>query len=722
MLSSKQYLNLVQPRSLALIGLTSKTGLGSCNGLEVLQAAGYQGRVYPVNPGASEILGCKAYTSVLDLPEIPDLAVISTSREVVPEVLRQCAQKRIKEVIIITQGFADGDDRGKVLQEEISTIARANKMRIVGPNTIGIVNNFEGYSTSFKNFINPPAPIGIICQSGIFLAAGAQFTGGIGLGIDIGNAVDVNFADVLDHFTRDNRLQIINLHVEGVTSGRRFTEAARKAVRRKPVLALKTGRSEAGARAAGSHTGSLTGEDRVFEAACRQAGVIRVADVEEMRDLNKAFLTYQGLSGKRVGVVTITGGGGITAVDALGASGLEVASFSPDTAKKIGAMFPGWMHPGNPVDVWPASMTGSLGYHEVYRRTLQSLLDDPGVDATICILGAYLHEEEDFLDITTMLREVAAANPTKPIVVVPFGARTRAYAEALEQGGLIAAYPSAERAARALAALHHYYTQARHLKPEIFLAAGYARPASLNLDLPAGGGLLSCAESLALISSYGIPAATSSQARTRDEAVAAAEKTGYPVVLKISSRQISHKSDAGGVRLNLKDQHEVAAAFDALMRDSRPLDKDVAVIVQPYVSGGTEVLLGCKKDPQFGPVLVCGSGGILTEHLNDVAFRLPPVNLEGALAMLTETRVSNLLKGYRNIPPADLRAVAESIVKLSRLVLDYPEIEELDINPLVAGPDGVIALDARVMLGGPNPGQADRDTEKLAQKMGGATH
>ncbi|MEW5953772.1 MAG: acetate--CoA ligase family protein [Bacillota bacterium] len=721
MLSSKQYLNFIQPRSLALIGLTSKTGLGSCNGLEVLQAAGYSGRVYPVNPGAKEILGCQAYASVLDLPEIPDLAVISTSREVVPEVLRQCARKKIKEVVIITQGFADGDARGKELQEEIINIARLNNIRIVGPNTIGIINNFNNLSTSFKNFINPPAPVGIICQSGIFLAAGAQFTGGIGLGIDIGNAVDVDFADVLDHFTRDDRLRIINLHVEGVTNGRRFAEAARKAVRRKPVLVLKTGRSEAGAKAASSHTGSLTGEDRVFEAACRQAGVIRVADVEEMRDLNKAFLTYPGLAGKRVGVITITGGGGITAVDALGAAGLEVASFSPGTVKKIGSMLPGWMHPGNPVDIWPASMTGSPGYPGVYRRTLQSLLDDPGVDAAICILGAYLHKEEDFLDITALLREVAAANPHKPVVVVPFGARTGAYAEALEQEGHIAAYPSAERAARALAALHYYYSRARHLKPDMFLAAGYQRSHSLNLDLPAGGGLLSCAESLALINSYGIPTAASVPARTREEAVAAADQIGCPVVLKISSRHISHKSDAGGVRLNLKNRLEVAAAYDAMLRDVRSRDKDAVVIVQPFVSGGTEVLLGCKKDPQFGPVLVCGSGGILTEHLNDVAFRLPPINLDGALAMLAETRAANLLKGYRHIPPADLRAVADSIVKLSRLALDHPEIEELDINPLVAGPDGVIALDARVMLGGPDPGQAGRDPEGLAKKMGVAT-
>lgn len=700
--TAEEFTRFTRPNSVALIGLTSKTGPGSYNALEIMLASGFRGKVYPVHPNADEILGYKVYRSVLELPEVPDLVMVSTPRNVVPDVIKDCGEKGVRSVIIITQGFGDGDEEGRKMQQEIVAVARASGIRIVGPNTLGVINNFDGFNTSFVNFINKPAATGVVCQSGIFFCGAAEFFGGVGIGVDTGNTSDVDFADVLEHLASDERIRVINLHMEGISNGSKFIEAARRASAWKPVLALKTGVSKVGAAAARSHSGSLAGEDYVFDAAFRRAGVIRVKGVEEMQDLNKTFLTHRKMAGPRIGVVTFTGGGGIIAADACERHGLEMAKFSKATLSALREIFPAWMEPGNPVDVWPAGM--SRGYHQVYRRVLEAVLADPQVDAVLCLTAAYLPPEEDYMDNTGLIREVAAAGPDKPVAVWAFGPRYTECARALEEGEVLTAFPSADRAARALGALHRNLNVIRPTVPD-----GRCQAADIDFDRSRAaeilarhpGGLLPANAAMEIIQAYGIPAAVARAAAKKEEAIALAEEMGYPLAMKVVSPDISHKSDVGGVKLNLCHQGEVAAAYEAILDSVRlkaPGARVDGVILQPFRAEGIEVLLGCKRDPQFGPVILCGAGGILTELIRDVSFSIAPVDHEDALAMLQETRLYQLLLGMRGTPPANLEALASCIVRLSQLAVDFPEIGEIDLNPLLAGSTGAKAVDCRIVL------------------------
>lgn len=692
----------IEPKSVALIGVSTRTGPGTFNVLEELLNYGYQGHIYPVNPKGGEILGIKTYTSVMEIPETPDLAVITTPRTAVPDIVRQCASRGIKGVVIITQGFTDaGDEDGQRMHREILDAISGSPTRIIGPNTLGVINNFNRFNTSFVPFDSPCRNVGVICQSGIFMAASGDFSGGIGIGIDIGNTADLDCNDILEYMGEDDRIKVINLHIEGLRDGRRFLNVTRKVSAKKPILVLKTGTSEAGAKAASSHSGSLAGEDHIYSAAFRQSGAIRVSDVDEMNDLTETFLTYKSMPGNRVAIITISGGAGIIAVDAVSDNGLEVARFSDKTMATLKKIFPDWMHPGNPADIWPAGM--SRGYHKVLKLSMETILSDPGVDALLLITPAYTAPEKDPLNVTDLVDEVAAGHPEKPTAAWVFGPHRKSYAAIFRDKGHVVTYPTAHRAIKALSRLHDYLNgprlAERHLisVPENIqsnLVAGI-----IESNLKAGATTLN-EQTLDILHAYGIPVIKSGIATTKEEAAQKAEKLGYPVVMKVISPQITHKSDIGGVKLNIVNEKEAYKAWDEIKEavSKVPGAKMLGVLIQQYRTKGTEVILGAKRDPQFGPVLVYGAGGIYTELWRDVSFRVAPVSAEEARSMIEETRSYKILQGIRGKKAANIDSLVDSLVRLGTLMNNHPEIMEMDINPMLVNEDGAMALDGRIML------------------------
>jgi acetyltransferase len=711
LLSLNEIAFFLNPRSVALVGVTTRTEPEAYNPLDPLLKTGFSGRIYAVNPKGGEVLGQTLYHSILELPEVVDLAVISTPREAVLKVVKECVAKEIKAIIVITQGFADGDKEGQMMQAEMNKIIQGTRTRLIGPNTIGVINAFTDFHTVFVDFHRQINHNCMISQSGIFLVGSADFTAGIGLGIDLGNAADVEVSDLLEYLGNNAQIKVINLHIEGIKNGRRFMELARKVGRKKPIFCLKTGRSEVGAKAVMSHSGSLAGEDHVFEAAFKQSGIIRVQDVEEMRSFNKTFLTYQSISGPRIAVLTISGGAGIATADAMSKYNLKLAQFSPSTVSRLKKVFPDWMEVINPADIWPAGMMH--GYRHIYSLSLEIVLSDHQVDAVFCVTPAYLHPAQDkLLNISDLLNQAAAKHPEKPVAVWVYGPYRQEFASILEKPGRIVAYHSPERAMAALGALYHYH---HRIKPALETTEEKEPLIAFNdqkitrvknffyTNRKQNNAMINFPELGELLQAYGIPTVSTKEAYNLAEALAAAEEIGYPVVMKVLSSEVTHKSDVGGVYLNLNSPALVEKAFKKMktLELNQELKIQVlGVLIQPYVTNtdSIEVILGSKKDPVFGPVLVYGLGGIYTELFKDIAFRIAPINRTQALAMIQETRSYQLLLGFRGKPPLDLEALVNSLLNLGQMVVNHPEIQELDLNPLLVMPKGVLALDARLRL------------------------
>ncbi len=439
------------PRSVALIGVSRKTGEGSFNLIENLRDYGFQGRIYPVNPYAREIAGLRTFAEVKEIGEPVDLAVISTPRQEVARTAVACADVGIRGAVVVPQGFADADAAGKEMQHELTRIARERGIRILGPNTLGVCNPFVGFTSSFMPLKAEKVPVGVICQSGIFFVGAAVFTGLMGKGIDVGNGCDLDFADALEYFGHDPDTRVIFAHIEGLDRGRRFFEVAREVTPEKPVIVLKTARTSTGARAALSHSGSLVGEYAVFEAALRQAGVTVARDSEEVLDFTRAFLRLPLMPGERVAVVTLTGAGGIILIDAFHEAGLKPAQVSPATVNWLKALSPAWMPIQNPLDIWPALM--KHGMEHVYQGVLSRVLQDEAVDGVICISIAPRLPEDAYLDVTPVIGRTAAAFPDKPVVTWLYGPSQAPISRTLEGQSPVLSLPTLPRAARTLAAL-----------------------------------------------------------------------------------------------------------------------------------------------------------------------------------------------------------------------------------------------------------------------------
>ncbi len=703
-LTTSQFNQFVNPRSIAIVGASEKTGPGSYNLMENLISDGCSIKIYPVNVRADEVLGQKAYGSVLDLPETVDLAVITIPRTAVPGAVRECVQKGIKAVLVVTQGFADADPEGQRMQEEILEIIKDTGTRLIGPNSIGLANSFDNFHTSFQKFDLYKKANAMICQSGMFVLASADFIQGLGIGVDIGNGADVDFSDLLPCLAADSRIKVINLHMEGLTDGKGFLQTAIRITPEKPILVYKVGKSKVGARAAASHSGSLAGEDHVFDAVFKKAGIIRVDNLDEMSDLNKAFMTYPGIRGKRFAVITLSGGGGIAVVDALGSCGLEIALPGDDVMDKIQAMNPPWLKIGNPVDTWMAVLKKGLAGATV--EILELLLNDENVDGVIVLLNCYKATGyESLAEMVNGIIKAASENREKPVALWAFGDNQHEVIEKAERSGVVAGFTCPERVARALAGLYHYHHFIRNrsfdFPPEFPDMKTTVVSGILKKALNDGPSVLG-SKTLEILEAYHIPTAVARFAKDKEEAIRAAKEIGYPLVMKIACTQAVHKSDAGGVKLNIKNDSELVESLKKMIstvKSKIPQALIDGVFLQKYHPGDVEIIIGAKRYDGFGPLIVFGLGGIYTEILKDVSFALAPVSRSAARKMIGEIKSKAILEGVRGGSRANTEAIEDAIMRVSNLVTDFPQIKELDINPLAAGPEGTLALDARAVLG-----------------------
>jgi len=690
-----------RPSSVAVIGASRDPEKLGYAVLANLKNGGFPGALYPVNPKAGEILGLKAYPTVLDIPGPVDLAVIVIPYPLVPEALRQCGEKGVPAAVVISAGFREAGREGLERELELVQIARQYHIRLIGPNCLGVIDTHTPLNATFAAGMPPGGPIAFMSQSGALGTAvlDMALAGRIGFSrfVSLGNKADVNEVDLLEAWEDDPGSKVILAYIEGLPDGQKFMEVARRVTRKKPVVAVKSGVTRSGARAVSSHTGSLAGSEAAYHAAFRQAGVIRAESMEHLFDLALAF-AYQPLPrGDRIAIVTNAGGPGILATDALEHAGLQLARLRPETVQALMADLPSAASAANPVDVLGDALA------DRYEHALRLVLADPGVDGVLVIVTpqAMTQIEETAHVVGRVARETE-----KPVLGCFMGeSRIAAGIAILQQYG-IPNYPFPERAAAALAAMVRYRQERERpsYAPTHFEADTAAVRKVLDEARSQGRVSIGDAEARAILEAYGFPLPPSHLAATPEEAIAAAEEMGYPVVLKVASPDILHKTDVGGVRLNLRSPADVRDAFDLIVyRASRyvPGARIWGCLVQKMVPPGREVLIGMSRDPQFGPLVAFGLGGIYVEALKDVVFRVAPFGPEEAAEMIREIRSYPLLEGVRGEPPADHAALVDALCRVSQLVTDFPEIVELDINPLVVYEEGrgAVALDMRLVLG-----------------------
>jgi acetyl coenzyme A synthetase (ADP forming)-like protein len=696
------------PASVAVVGVSRDRGKVGRRIFEALVAAGYRGPIYPVNSSTDDIAGVKAYRSVRDLPPSVDLAVIVVPHTAVLAVVDECAAVQVKAIVVITAGFAEVGGDGQALQAALLAKVRSYGMRMVGPNCMGLLNTAIGLNASLKAVPPPAGQVALSSQSGALGLAVLSLAAERGLGfstfISVGNKADVSGNDLLQYWEDDRSTSVILLYLESFGNPRRFGRLARRIGRTKPIVAVKAGRTRAGSRAAGSHTAALTASEVAVDALFRQAGVIRADTIGEMFDVG-ACLDAQPLpAGRRVAIVTNAGGPGILAVDACEAAGLTVADFSDVTRQHLAEFLPRVASLHNPVD-----MVASAGPEE-YRRCIEVVLGAAEADALIVI-----HAPVDSSQSASIRRAITegvvagrnAGATNKPVLACLMAEAGRPMP--LEMGlERVPAYGFPENAARALGKVASYAAW-RTQTPGLFwsfqdIHAEDVRAMCREIVERRGDDWLTAEELRRVTSAFGLPMTAGAVVRSAEEAAAVAAVTGFPVVAKLSSPDLAHKSEAGAVRLDLASADAVRAAFDDLMAIAverglvGPLH---GVIVQPMIRDGTEVIVGLADDPLFGPLVGVGLGGANAEALGDIHFRIAPLTDHDADELLHEIRGFALLDGYRGRPRADVSALGEVLLRVSRLAEEIPEIIELDLNPVLVLPagNGCRIVDARVKVG-----------------------
>lgn len=692
------------PRRVAIIGLSRAAVGAPVSILTTLKEFGYQGRITVINPNIAPSEEYEAYASLDEVPEAVDLAVISVPREGVLDVLKDCARNAIRAVIVVTQGFADADDTGKKLQEDMLAFARDNGIRILGPNTIGVANAFSSFTSSFIETHNETFPVGLVSQSGLFMMGHNIVNNepaGFCMAADLGNAADIGLDEVLAYYEGVDGVRVIQCHLEGIERGAAFVETAARVSRTKPIVLLKAGRTEAGQAAVASHSGAVAGENEVYRAAFRKAGIVTADNAEQLRVLSKAFATYAAPKGRRVAVMSFSGGGAILAIDAIEAAGLTLASLSEATKAELRDLFPSWIAVDNPLDVW---IPIARDLHSAFPRILEATLRDEGVDAVICIYCSYTLPKYEAYDSSVHIRDIARAYPGKPVLCWTYGMDIAGFTRKVEQDGAAMVFPSLDDAAGTLAKLAAYgefreRSSAPAAIPEANLGASTA--ASILGRAGNGGATYLFTESLEILQAYGMNVAAWSVASSELELISEAARLTYPLCLKAVSQDIVHKSDSGGIALGIIDQEELVLAYRRLLaevRERAPQARVSAVLVQEMAPKGKELMIGAKRDPSFGPCLIVGAGGIYTEILGDYAFRLAPVTEAEARDMIAELAFSKILAGARGEPACHQPSIVEALLKVSQLICDHPEIREIDLNPLIANERGAVIVDSRIIL------------------------
>lgn len=710
---------IFNPKTVALIGATEQPGSVGRTMLWNLISSPFGGTIYAVNPKRHNVLGIKAYPSVGAVPEQVDLAILVTPAASIPQLVRECVAAGVKGAIIISAGFKEVGEQGAALEAEVLAAAGQGRMRIIGPNCLGVMNPIRGMNATFASSIARPGSVGFISQSGALCTSILDWSYSVNVGfsafISIGSMLDVDWGDLIYFLGDDPNTKSIVIYMESIGNARSFLSAAREVALSKPIIVIKAGQTQAAAQAAASHTGSLAGSDGVLSAAFRRSGVSRVYTIASLFQMADVLEKQPRPSGPRLTILTNAGGPGVLATDAVISDGGELADLSDETIQHLNGVLPGaWSH-SNPVDI-----LGDAG-PDRYAKALEIAAQDPNSDGLLVVLTP-----QAMTDPTKTAEELTKVKMAskKPLLASWMGGDGVEAGRDILNSHDIPCFDYPDTAAKVFNLMWRYNYNIRGLyetpvlpPDETALGPDRALVEKLITDARAAGRtILPEHESKKILAAYGIPVVPTEVAVTAEEAVAAADAMGYPVVLKLYSNTIAHKTDVGGVQLNLKSAATVAGAFDAILAsvtERAGAEHFEGVVVQPMVQNeGYEIIIGSSIDPQFGPVLLFGSGGQLVEVFKDSALGLPPLNTTLARRMMEQTRIYTALKGVRGRKPVDLGALEHLLVRFSKLVVEQPWIAEIDINPLLVSPDGLIALDGRVVLHGMEV--AEENLPKLA--------
>ena len=693
-----------QPESVAVIGASREKGKVGHDVLRNLIEHGFKGDIYPINPKAGEILGLKCFASVRDVPGNVDLAVVVVPARFAPDVVKECGEKKVPALIVITAGFKETGREGAEIERRMVETARENDIRIVGPNCLGLINTAANLNASFADGMPSRGSIAFLSQSGAFGTAILDWAEGQRVGFSlvasIGDAADVDFGDVLDFLALDPETRSILLYVEGIRHARRFMSGLRAAARMKPVVVIKAGRHAEGSRAAMSHTGALVGADDVFDAALERAGVVRARTVQQLFSAARMLSGGVRVRGNRLAIVTNAGGPGVMATDRAVELDTVIAALGPGTLKKLDAALPAaWSH-GNPVDILGDADPGR------YQAALAACLEDDEVDGVLVMLTPQaMTDPEAAAEVV-----IGAENPrNKPLLACWMGGQFVEPARSRFSEAGVPHFATPEASVEAFSYLAAYERNQRLLLqvpgPLSDRSDADVESARMIIDgaLAEGRRMLGSMEAKAVLAAFHIPVTQTVLARNPGEALVAASTLGYPIAMKIASPDITHKSDVGGVRLNIAGPELVRRHFTEMTRiakEKRPDAQIEGVTLERMYTGdyGRELMVGALHDPVFGPVISFGSGGVSVEVLQDRAVALPPLNETIIRNMIGRTRVAKLLRGFRHMPPVDAVALERVLLRISEMVCELPQIRELDINPLIIDEQGLAAVDARIAV------------------------
>lgn len=701
----KKLNSIFKPKRIALIGVSDNPNSVGGITLRNLVGGGFNGVVYPVNPKREAVFGIPCYPDVKSLPKTPDLAVIMTAAKFVPGIIRECGEAGINGIIIMSAGFKESGEEGKELENLVKTEkAKFPDMRVIGPNCLGILVPGLNMNVSFANGMPKKGHVAFISQSGALCTSVLDWAYDSNIGfsyfVSIGNSMDVNFGDLIDYFGQDPNTQSIVLYVESMANARTFMSAARAFSRKKPIIVYKSGRFPESAAAAASHTGAMASEDSIYDAVFRRAGLARVFDFGNIFEFTDLVGRRRIPKGNRLAIVTNAGGPGVMATDSLISKGGKLVELSEKTMQRLNEYLPPFWSHGNPIDVLGDATP------ERFAVATEIVLEDENVDAVLVLLTPQAMTAPT--ETATAISQLATKTTKSIMAGWLGGASMREGIQIFNRAG-ISSFTAPEQAIRAFMTLSNYSENQAMLyetPKEVPVSFQYdrleLRKKYLKEVFPKAK-ILNEDDSKMLVNDYGINTTHPAPAATEDEAVAIAEQKGYPVVLKIYSPDITHKSDVGGVALNIKDEEMVRATFRNMIKTAaqkRPDARIDGVTVQKMVNtrDGIELIVGTKKDPTFGTVMLVGMGGVTAELFKDKRLEFPPLNEQLALQMLESLKIYPLLKGYRGDTPKNVDKLIEALIRMSYLAADYPEIAELDINPLVVTPTDVIALDARIVV------------------------
>ncbi|WP_019379274.1 acetate--CoA ligase family protein [Virgibacillus halodenitrificans] len=700
---------LFNPRTVAVLGASeNKNKLGYLQ-VKALLNNGFNGEIYPINPNSEMIEGLPCYPNLADTPKQVDLVLFCVSADKVKKCLEECGINKVKAAVIFASGFSEIGEDGQKEQEQLNKIAKKHGVRIIGPNCVGIVNTMNGLMGTFSPGlthvpVNEQREVGFITQSGAFgvltYIAAAQNGLTFNYFVSVGNEVNTQFSDVIEYMLHDDQTSIISGYLEGEKNPQKLRLLAEQALERnKPIIIMKSGRSLAGSRAAASHTGSLAGSDQIYDDFFKQTGIVRAEDYDDIISFSKLFLSGRLPKGKNTAIITSSGGRGINEADRCERYGLNVHSLSQDTKQKIQKVIPPFASATNPIDLTAAA---AITHPELFLAPLQALVED--ADTDIIFFSEFPMEWDENHPSLQKFIEICKSTD-KLIFVTTFpleGMSVPKGANALTKNG-IPFIPGNLNPIRALSKLADYSEKyLQHMqKKELPKEDRVINKANVK-DVLNPGATLSESEASNILDAYGIPTVKRSLAITADEAVQHAKQIGFPVVLKIDSPDIPHKSDANAIRLNVRNEQEVRHAFSEINKNAKwykPNAKINGVAVQEMLRDGVEIIVGVTNDTYFGPVIMLGLGGVFVEVFKDVSFRVSPLTRQDAMDMIEELKSSVILKGIRGRAPVDIEGIVEILLKVSALVSDYgEEIKELDINPLIVYEKGVVAADAMLVV------------------------